>query len=216
MDMAHTKAHPRKSAAVATADQEHVPLLSISTECCQDLCTPQPHHKFSSGQAAYSSVQYWPSAECSVDQQSSSHGHGQQQIASSLLPEGAQDGTQPQSASFSLPEQAQAPTQAQSASSSLPEHASHGLDSPSHAIYHQRGDVSFDHMFQLSEEPPEAQARHRVASINDFSCQRPDGKLLFQDLSFQVQAGQPCTTDLRLGVSEPIWFWHAVECNGLQ
>lgn len=40
------------------------------------------------------------------------------------------------------------------------------------------------------------QGRQLVAAVHDFSCQRPDGKLLFQNLSFEVHQGE---------------FWRAVQ-----
>ncbi|DBB08479.1 TPA: ATP-binding cassette sub- D member 4, variant 2 [Trebouxia sp. C0006] len=42
---------------------------------------------------------------------------------------------------------------------------------------------------QLSQHDCDKQGRQLVAAVHDFSCQRPDGKLLFQNLSFEVHQG---------------------------
>lgn len=43
---------------------------------------------------------------------------------------------------------------------------------------------------QLSQHDCDNQGRQLVAAVHDFSCQRPDGKLLFQNLSFEVHQGE--------------------------
>lgn len=43
---------------------------------------------------------------------------------------------------------------------------------------------------QLSQHDCNNQGRQLVAAVHDFSCQRPDGKLLFQNLSFEVHQGE--------------------------
>lgn len=43
---------------------------------------------------------------------------------------------------------------------------------------------------QLSQHDCDKQGRQLVAAVHDFSCQRPDGKLLFQNLSFEVHQGE--------------------------
>ncbi|DBA85148.1 TPA: ATP-binding cassette sub- D member 4 [Trebouxia sp. C0005] len=45
---------------------------------------------------------------------------------------------------------------------------------------------------QLSQHHRDNQGRQLVAAVHDFSCQRPDGKLLFQNLSFEVHQGDVC------------------------
>ncbi|DBA94773.1 TPA: ATP-binding cassette sub- D member 4 [Trebouxia sp. C0004] len=44
-------------------------------------------------------------------------------------------------------------------------------------------------LLQLSRQC-DGQGRRLVAAVHDFSCQRPDGKLLFQNLSFEVHQGE--------------------------
>ncbi len=43
---------------------------------------------------------------------------------------------------------------------------------------------------QLSQHQRDEQGGQLVAAVHDFSCQRPDGKLLFQNLSFEVHQGE--------------------------
>ena len=51
------------------------------------------------------------------------------------------------------------------------------------------GSVPLSVQLQLSQQQREGQGRQVVAAVHDFSCQRPDGKLLFQNLSFEVHQG---------------------------
>lgn len=54
------------------------------------------------------------------------------------------------------------------------------------------GSAPLSVQLQLSQQQREGQGRRLVAAVHDFSCQRPDGKLLFQNLSFEVHQGEIC------------------------
>ncbi len=50
--------------------------------------------------------------------------------------------------------------------------------------------AALPYQLQLSQHHYDNQGRQVVAAVHDFSCQRPDGKLLFQNLSFEVHQGE--------------------------
>ena len=54
------------------------------------------------------------------------------------------------------------------------------------------GSAPLSVQLQLSQHQREGQGRQLVAAVHDFSCHRPDGKLLFQNLSFEVHQGEIC------------------------
>ena len=54
------------------------------------------------------------------------------------------------------------------------------------------GSAPLSVQLQLSQHQREGQGRQFVAAVHDFSCHRPDGKLLFQKLSFEVHQGESC------------------------
>jgi hypothetical protein len=68
-------------------------------------------------------------------------------------------------------------------------------DEPSISSEHSQllsGSAPLSVQLQLSQHQCGGQGRQLVAAVHDFSCQRPDGKLLFQNLSFEVHQGDTC------------------------
>ncbi len=66
-------------------------------------------------------------------------------------------------------------------------------DEPAHSSEDSQllpGSAPLSVQLQLSQHDCDNQGRRLVAAVHDFSCQRPDGKLLFQNLSFEVHQGE--------------------------
>lgn len=59
-------------------------------------------------------------------------------------------------------------------------------------------------------------AQAAVAAVHGLSCERPDGKLLFQDISFQVHPGQICCCGrVSAAVGGSLQLWGSSESDKL-
>ena len=139
----------------------------------QTISLPDPSLQHSSPpmQKQSSSHMQHPNCSPSLHQQSSSSPSLQQESSGSCPMQQSRSS----SLQHSLPTAEQAPG---------------GLQTP---MYPWPDPSSLEPTTQLTQDLPEQRAGPLVASVCDFSCQRPDGQLLFQDLNFQVHAGQAYT-----------------------
>ena len=197
--------------AVVMAEDEH-PLLGISTDDSHDVFNLQLQHAGPStigplleaqpgivasqdAQTLLSGQQTVPLPDPSLQLSSSpmqkqSSSHMQHPNCSpSLHQQSSSSPSLQQESSGSCPMQQ---SRSSSLQHSLPtaEQASGGLQTP---MYPWPDPSFLEPTTQLTQDLPEQRAGPLVASVCDFSCQRSDGQLLFQDLNFQVHTGQAYT-----------------------
>ncbi|KAL3160894.1 hypothetical protein ABBQ38_009286 [Trebouxia sp. C0009 RCD-2024] len=188
----------------ATSPQEQVPLLGVITHDAlspktplhrqQQLQSPQSHHHThprsqnqpGSPQHVQPRHQSPLLAELQPPEVSSEH--------AALLPQQRQHAQQPFQALLRQGQHAQQRQHAQQPSQASSQHSSLRSDTFQEGAGPQQSStlmgVSSDEAGWPGGPPGGGCPQPVVASVHDLGCERPDGKLLFQDVSFQVHPGE--------------------------